>query len=259
MNKFSSAIKDLLPLFMLTTVIVLIFTQIPVKAIQILIILNFGISLCLFLTKFLNKTRLSFHFPKLVLYFCLFDCALIIATTRTFLAIPTLEGQIPLVLIIGQWICRENFICGFFTSLMLCASLLLYCKMHVNRTQEIAARFYLDKMSLEMFDIDQQIASKKITEEEGKGLKEKVRKQADHYSLIDGSAEFLLGTIAAFTAAYICVVAGGVAVGTLERNMYWKDALKQYIMLSSGHLVLFAAPLFIASLGFKTEIRRFGK
>ena len=173
MNKISSAIKDLLPLFMLTTVIVLIFTQIPVKAIQILIILNFGISLCLFLTKFLNKTRLSFHFPKLVLYFCL-----------SFLAIPTLEGQIPLVLIIGQWICRENFICGFFTSLMLCASLLLYCKMHVNRTQEIAARFCLDKMSLETFDIDQQIAS--------------------------------------------------------------------------GHLVLFAAPLFIASLGFKTDIKRFG-
>ena len=51
MNKFSSAIKDLLPFFMLTTVIVLIFTQIP------------------------------------------------------------------LVLIIGQWICRENFICGFLADI----------------------------------------------------------------------------------------------------------------------------------------------
>ena len=93
-----------------------------------------------------------------------------------------------MVLIIGQWICRENFVCGFFTTLMLCASLLLFCKIHVNRSQEVAARFCLDRMNQELFDIDQQIDRKEITEEEGEILKEKVLNQIDHYSSMDGSA-----------------------------------------------------------------------
>ena len=252
MNKIVSTIKDLFPLIMLAMVLVLIFVPIPVMLIQVLIILNLGFSLCLFLAKFFSKTMIAFHFPRLVLYFCLFTCALIIATTRTFLAISSLEEHIPLVLIIGQWICRENFVCGFFTTLMLCASLLLFCKMHESRTQEIAAGFCLDRMNQEMCDIDRQIDRKEVTEEEGEALKEKVRKQIDHYSSMDGSAKFLLGTMGAFTVLYIIAVGGGVAVGVLDRNMYWKDALDQYVMLSSGYLVLFVVPLFLTSLGFKT-------
>ena len=227
MNKIVSTIKDLFPLIMLAMVLVLIFVPIPVMLIQVLIILNLGFSLCLFLAKFFSKTMIAFHFPRLALYFCLFTCALIIATTRTFLAISTLEEQIPLVLKIGHWICRENFVCGFFTTLMLCASLLLFCKMHVSRSQEVAARFCLDRMTQELFDIDQQIARKEVTEEEGEVLKEKVRNQIDHYSSMDGSAKFLLGTMGAFTVLYIIAVGGGVAVGVLDRNMYWKDALDQ--------------------------------
>ncbi len=203
MNKIVSSIKDLFPLLMLAMVLVLIFVPLPVMLIQVLIILNLGFSLCLFLAKFFSKTMIAFHFPRLALYFCLFTCALIIATTRTFLAISTLEGQIPLVLIIGQWICRENFVCGFFTTLMLCASLLLFCKMHVSRTQEVAARFCLDRMNQELFDIDQQIAQKEITEEEGEFQKKRVQEKVDHYSCMDGSAKFLLGTLAVFSY-FIC-------------------------------------------------------
>ena len=188
MNKIVSTIKDLFPLFMLAMVLVLIFVPIPIMLIQVLIILNLGFSLYLFLAKFFSNTMIAFYFPRFVLYFCIFTCALIIATTRTFLAISTLEGHIPLVLIIGQWICRENFVCGFFTTLMLCASLLLFCKIHVNRSQEVAARFCLDRMNQKLFDIDQQIDRKEITEEEGEILKEKVLNQIDHYSSMDGSA-----------------------------------------------------------------------
>ena len=254
MNKILTTLKDLLPLGMLAFAWVLILVPLPVMVIQVLIVLNIGFSLCLFLSKFFGQTSIAYNFPRLVLFFCLFSCALIIATTRTFLAIPTLEGQIPLVLIIGQWICRENFICGFFTTLMLCGSLLLFCKMYVNRTQEVAARFCLDRMNVVMLDIDQQVARKEITEDEGEFQKKRVQEKVDHYSCMDGSVKFLLGTMAAFTILYIVAVGGGVAVGILDRNMHWKDALDQYVMLSSGYLVLFVIPMFLTSLGFKTKL-----
>ena len=131
---------------------------------------------------------------------------------------------------------------------MLCGSLLLYCKMHVNRSQEVAARFCLDRMNQQLFDIDNQVARKEIIQ------KRKVAEKVDLYSCMDGSAKFLLGTLAAFTVLYVVAVGGGVAVGILDRNMHWKDALNQYVMLSSGYLVLFVIPLFLTSLGFRTKL-----
>lgn len=254
MKKILTTLKDLLPIGMLAFALVLILVPLPVMVIQVLIVMNIGFSLCLFMSKFFGQTSIAYNFPRLVLFFCLFTCALIIATTRTFLAIPTLEGQIPLVLIIGQWICRENFICGFFTTLMLCGSLLLFCKMYVKRSQEVAARFCLDRMNVVMLDIDQQVARKEITEDEGEFQKKRVQEKVDHYSCMDGSAKFLLGTLVAFTVLYVVAVGGGVAVGILDRNMHWKDALDQYVMLSSGYLVLFVIPMFLTSLGFKTKL-----
>ncbi len=255
MNKFISTVKASFPLFVLAVTLVLLFMPLPVKLIQVMMILNLVFSLCLFLTKFLSNPTIAFYFPRLILYFCIFTCALIIAATRTFLTVSSLEEQIPLVLIIGQWICRENIICGFFTTLSLCASLLVFCKKCVSRFQEVAARFCLDAMNQKMFDIEHQLEQKMITVEEGKILKEKIRNEADLYSSTDGAAKFLFGTMGAFLVLYVIAVAGGVAVGILERNMYWKDALKQYIMLSSGYMVLFVVPLFLASLGFKISAK----
>ncbi|MCR5765757.1 MAG: FHIPEP family type III secretion protein, partial [Treponema sp.] len=114
------------------------------------------------------------------------------------------------------------------------------------------ARYCLDKMNQDLFDIEQQITRKEITEEEAKVLRKKVRSKVDYYGSMEGAANILLEIMVAFTVLYIIDVAGGIAVGILGRNMYWKDALYQYIMLSSGYLVLFVVPLFLTSLGFKT-------
>ncbi|MBE6353970.1 FHIPEP family type III secretion protein [Treponema sp.] len=251
MTKLFFKIKKFLPLFMLITGLLLIYLPIPIRLIQFLLILNLIFSICLFLAKFSNKTLIAVHFSNLVKNFCIFNCALMIATIRTFLTITSLKEQIPLVLIIGQWICRENFVCGFFTTLMFCTSILLFCKLHVCRFQEVAARFCLDKINRDIFEIDQKIARKEITEGEGAVLRKEVRNKIDFYSSMDYSAKFLLGTIIALTALYIVAAAGGVAVGIINLKMYWKDALNRYIMLSSGYLVLFVLPLFLTSLGFK--------
>lgn len=253
MNKIFSKLKDSLPLAMLVLALVLIFVPLPVMVIQALIVINIGFSLCLFLSKFFNSTAIAYYFPRLVLYSSVYTCGIAIATTRTFLSIPTLEGHIPLVLIIGQWICRENFVCGFFTTLMLCGSLLMFCKLYIQRAQEVEARFCLERMSQKLFDINKQVEQKYITIEEGNEKKRKVQNETDYHSSMDGSAKFLIGTIAAFAVLFIIAVAGGTGVGILDQNMHWKDALNQYIMLSSGYLVLFVLPLFLTSLGFKTR------
>ena len=253
MNKILSKLKDTLPLAMLVMALVLIFVPLPIMVIQALIVINISFSLCLFLSKFFNSTAIAYHFPRLVIYSSVYTCALAISTTRTFLTIQTLEGHIPIVLKIGQWICRENYVAGFFTTLMLCGALLFFCKLYVERSQDITARFCLDQMNRKLFDIDKQVEQKHISIEEGNAQRQKIHNDCNFFSSMDGSAKFLLGTIIAFGVLFIIAVAGGTAVGILDQNMFWKDSLNQYIMLSSGYLVLFVIPLFLTSLGFKTS------
>lgn len=68
---------------------------------------------------------------------------------------------------------------------------------------------------------------------------------------MDGSSKFLEGAVAALAVLFVIATGGGVAVGIIDMNMFWKDSLNQYIMLSSGYLVLFVVPLFLTSLSFK--------
>lgn len=251
MNKIITKLKELLPLIILIFVLFLIFVPLPIMLIQVLLVLDTAFSLCLFLSKFFNSTSIAYHFPRLVIYNSIYTCGIAIATTRTFLSIENLNKQIPLVLTIGQWICRENYVCGFFTTLLSSTGILIFCHTYVQKCQEIAARFCLDMMGQRIFDIDKQVEQKHITIEEGEIEKRKVQLDINYHSSMDGSAKFLEGAITAMTALFVIAVGGGIAVGILDMNMFWKDALNQYIMLSSGYLVLFVVPLFLTSLSFK--------
>ena len=254
MNKIISRVKELFPLIMLAMTLVLIFVPLPIMVIQALIILNIGFSLFLFFQKFLNSMTIAYYFPKLVLYFSLFTCGLAIATTRTFLSLSNLIEHIPVIVFIGNWICRENYVCGFFTTLLLCISLIIYCRGYVYKSQSAVARFFLDGVTAKKLNIKHQVEQMKITEEEGKEQEAKVNQELEHYSSMDGSAKFLLGTMVVFAVLFIVAVTGGTAVGILDQGLPWHDALNQYIMLSSGYLVLFVVPLFLASLGFKVKV-----
>ena len=202
MNKIMSKIKDLLPLALLVLGFILFFVPLPVMLIQVLLVLDTAFSLCLFLSRFFNSTAIAYYFPRLVIYNSIYTCGIAIATTRTFLSIENLNEHIPLVLTIGRWICRENYVCGFFTTLLFCIAILGFCHHHLQK-------------------------------------------------FLDISASLLEGAMAAVSVLFVVAVAGGATVGILDMNLFWKDALNQYIMLASGYLVLFVAPLFLTALSFK--------
>lgn len=72
----------------------------------------------------------------------------------------------------------------------------------------------------------------------------------NYYSSYVGASKYLINTLWAFIGLFIVVTAGGFAVGILELNLSWHEALNQYIVLSAGYLVVFAIPMFIVSVSF---------
>ena len=108
----------------------------------------------------------------------------------------------------------------------------------------------MDSSAQKNFEIDQKLNQGQITETEARALRENVRLEVDYYSVMAGAAKILVGAIRVFAILFMVVVAGGVAVGIIDLNMPWQEALKQYVMLSCGYLVLFVVPLFLVALGF---------
>ena len=251
MNKIVSKLKDAMPLIMLIMAQMVIFTPLPIMVIQVMIAVNICFSLFLFITRFFPDTKAAYYFPRLAVYNSLCTCGIAISTTRTFLTIKSLEGHIPAVVKIGQWICRENYVSGFFTTLILSGTLLYFCKIYIKRVLERSARISLEQMSSKLISIDEQLARNIITKEKAETEKNKIRKRTDNFDNLDHAAKFLFGTISAFIGLFLVAVIGGTTVGILDQNMNWRDALNQYIMLSSGYLVIFFIPLFLTALGFK--------
>ena len=134
---------------------------------------------------------------------------------------------------------------------MLFGTLLFFCKLYIQRAQNIAARSCLDIMYQKLCDIDKQVEQNHISLEERKALRQSIHDECNLYSFMDYSAKILFGNVVALGVIFIIAVVGGTAVGILDQNMHWKDALNQYIMHSSGYLVLFVIPLFLTFLGFK--------
>ena len=251
MNKIFSTIIDLIRQAMLLLTVVFIFVPIPNMVLQTLIIINIVFSVFMFLSRFFPITAFACYFLRLVMFLSIYTCSLAISTTRAFLSIKTLDNHMPIVLIIGQWICRENYVCGFFTTLMFFAVLIVFCKMYLNRVQKESSCPSLSRIRHENFSIEQQLQRKLISEYEVKKQKSMLQDKVNYFESINESSKFLLGTIIAFVCVFFIAVFGGIVVGILILNMNWKDAFNQYIMLSSGYLVLFVIPLFLTSLGFK--------
>ena len=87
---------------------------------------------------------------------------------------------------------------GFFYTLMMSVVLIFFCKRYISRYTEISARYCLDSMNSELFDIDQKLIRKEITEDEAKNQKQQVATKINYYSALDSSAQVLEKTITAF-------------------------------------------------------------
>ena len=254
MNKLFAFLKKSFPLFALIISLILIFLPFPKLGIEIFLIVDYVLAFLLFLMHYLAvRESVYLYNYRLTSYFCILTCGIAITTTRTLLTTSEFEKQLDIIRIIGSWICRENSLYGFFSTLLISGVVVFFCKQFISNTTEISARYYLDSMNSVLFDIDQKLLKKEITETEAENQKKQVARKVDYYSGLDSSVDILEKTIIAFTLLFAIISVGGVSIGIVEFNLFWKEAINQYIVLSSGYLVVFLIPLFIVCLSLKIK------
>ena len=241
---------SLIPVVVLLAGLALILIPVPMKFIEVLIVLDYLFAISLFLIKLVNRNKLNWY-PKFTVIFSVVTCGIAIAAARTFLITESLEDQICFVRITGQWLCRENCVCGFFITFMMCTAVFFFCKKCISDTAEVSARVSLDGINNSIFSIQQEINNGKITEDEGDVRIKEVQNKIDYYSGLAHASKYILNTIKVFAFLLIIVTAGGIASGIIEFKMFWEDAVKQFVMLSCGCLAVFVIPIFLVSLSLK--------
>ena len=204
------------------------------------------------LSKIFCKYKLQKYFPTLIHYFCAFTFVVAVAVAKISLSAERIEDQMPIIVIIGEWICKGDNVSGFIVALSLIVFILFSFKpfiMDINEDAEKAWRGQYDKI----FEIDQKLRKNLIYESEAKTQKDVIKSDVNRYCNIAKAAKIFMLTINIFAFIVIANVAGGTAVGVLDFGMTWQESFNHYAMIFTGYSVVFVVPLIIVSVAFSVN------
>ena len=187
--------------------------------------------------------------PRVLLFLSLWILAIAISFTRTILDNTRS--------VLYKYIEVLNFNSGIniVLAVVLLTGTYILVKRSVGRVVETAARFSLDTMPQRMFDVDNRLSKGEITSDEANEKKDKIRKDIDFCSNIDGSTKFIAGLAKALIFMYIVSIIGGCLVNVLYNNMTVWQATRPVSFISLWNVILGVVPIIMESIAVVYAIR----
>ncbi len=237
----------------MAAVLVVVMLILPLNqiAIDIFMTLNLAVSVIILLTVIYTPRASRFSsFPQMTLFVTLLGLGINVASTRLILMGGTRQSQ--LVRAFADIVAGQNLVIGFVIFVILIVVQVLVITKGAGRVSEVAARFTLDSMATKQLDIDNQLNSGYISEDQARSMKEELRRDIDFYSNMDGSSKFVSGNVKAGIFITVVNLIGGFAVGMVLNGMDFSTALKTYSSLTIGDGLVSQIPSLM--LSFATGI-----
>lgn len=242
----------------IAVVVIILFLVIPMPKVMldVAMVLNLSIAFIILLTVVYMKRSADFtSFPRVILLFTLYGIGINVASTRNILVHPVtgsgnnirMAGQSEMVQTFANIVAGNNVVIGFVIFIILIVVQVLVITKGTDRITEVKARFTLDSMNNKMFDIQNDLNSGIITEEESKRRKENVRREVDFYSAMDGASKFVSGTVKASIFITVVNLIGGLITGMVMGGLSITDALNSYAKLTIGDGLMSQVPAIILS------------
>lgn len=249
--------------FVLLMMVVLV--PLPPAALDILISANISISVIILLTTLYMKKALEFSvFPSLLLATTLFRLVLNIASTRLIL---TADASTPdqamdvagkVIMAFGSFVAGDSLFVGVVIFAILMLVQFMVITKGAGRIAEVAARFTLDAMPGKQMAIDAELANGMLTEPEAKQRREDIAREADFYGAMDGASKFVKGDAIAGIIITGVNIAGGFAVGIIERGWPAGQVAEIFTKLTIGDGLTSQVPSFIISIAAALIVTRSG-
>lgn len=245
MNRMTKYLNNIVTFFVLG-VILLIIIPLPSFLLDVLLLVNISLSLCILLLTMYVKEPLEFSvFPSVLLVTTLFRIGLNVSSTRLILGHGGEAGKV--IKTFGEFVIGGNAVVGFIVFLIIVIVQFLVITKGAERVAEVSARFTLDAMPGKQMAIDADLNSGMIDEKTARLRRTKVQREADFYGAMDGASKFVKGD-AIVSIIVVCInILGGTVIGMLQGGQTFSQVLALYTIATVGDGLVSQLPALMVS------------
>jgi len=227
-------------------VVAMMVLPLPTLLVDILVAVNICAGVMLLLVAIYVRSPLEFSvFPSVLLLTTLFRLALSIATTRMIL----LEGDAGHIIdTFGRMVAGGNLVVGLVVFLIIIVVQFIVIAKGAERVAEVAARFTLDAMPGKQLSIDSDLRSGLIDKDEARRKRREIELESKLHGSLDGAMKFVKGDAIASIVIVIVNMLGGLAIGTLQRDMPLGAAMHTYSILTIGDGLVSQIPALLSAM-----------
>ncbi|NBV89232.1 MAG: flagellar biosynthesis protein FlhA, partial [Betaproteobacteria bacterium] len=225
-----------IPLLVLLIMTMLVL-PLPPWLLDIFFTFNILISLMVMMVAIGITRPLEFSsFPSILLLATMLRLALNVASTRVVLSDghegPDAAGKV--IEAFGHFVIAGDYLIGVIVFAILMIINFMVITKGAGRISEVMARFTLDAMPGKQMAIDADLNAGLIDQETAKKRREEISQESDFFGSMDGASKFVKGdAIAGLIILFINII-GGVAIGILQHDLPFKEAMRVYTLLTIG-------------------------
>jgi len=254
-----------LPAAMLGMVVVLV-APLNAFAMDLLVALNFALAALVLVRASTMRGPLDFSvFPALLLGTTLFRLVINVASTRLILGAdaPTPEGVEGVagrfIESFGRMVAGDSIVVGAVVFAILVVVQFVVITKGASRMAEVAARFALDALPGRQMAIDADVSAGTIDAVEARRRRDDLAREADFFGAMDGASRFVRGDAVAGLVITAVNMAGGLAVGMLQKGWTFAETARAITVLTIGDGLAAQIPAFLIAVASGFVVTRAGR
>ncbi|WP_431688331.1 flagellar biosynthesis protein FlhA [Hahella sp. NBU794] len=232
---------------------------VPPFLLDVFFTFNIALSLVILLVCVYAMRPMEFAiFPTVLLVATLLRLALNVASTRVVL----LEGHEggdaagKVIQSFGEVLIGGNYAVGLVVFAILMIINFVVVTKGAGRVSEVSARFTLDAMPGKQMAIDADLNAGIINQDEAKARRAEVSQEADFYGSMDGASKFVRGDAVAGLLILAINLIGGLAIGIMQHDLEFNDAVQKYALLTIGDGLVAQIPSLLLSTAAAIMVTR---
>ncbi|MBB4660981.1 flagellar biosynthesis protein FlhA [Conexibacter arvalis] len=237
---------DLLAALGVVLIVVMLVVPLPPLLLDFFITLNISAGIAIVVATLYLRRALDFSsFPSLLLLTTMFRLAINVSVTRLIL---TTGDAGHVIRAFGEFVVGGNVIVGLVIFFILVVIQFIVVTNGAGRVAEVGARFTLDAMPGKQMAIDADLNAGLITDEEARARRAEIAKEADFYGSMDGASKFVRGDAIAAIVIVVINLIGGLAVGMMQMDMPFNEAIQHFSLLTVGDGLAAQIPALLISV-----------
>jgi type III secretion protein V len=187
-------------------------------------------------------------FPVLLLLGALYRIALSVASARAILAGGTSASTGRVIDGFGHAVTRGSLLTGVVLFALLVLVQFVVVTKGAERVAEVGARFALDALPGKQLAIDGDLRAGVVDGDGAAVRRQLLERESRFFGAMDGAMKFVRGEVLASLAITFLNFVAGTAIGLLDRDLAFGDAVGRYGTLAIGEGLAMQLPALLSSL-----------